>query len=56
MLKSGVIRKFVAIPDYSEIGEGVTATSWSSFTNDESVSEEGRRSRSAESRACSRFR
>jgi len=40
MLKSGIIRKFAAIPDFSKIGEAVTAYVLVSFTNDESVSQE----------------
>jgi len=40
LLSSGVIRKFVAIPDYSKLGEGVTAYVLVSFTNDEDVSQE----------------
>jgi DNA-binding Lrp family transcriptional regulator len=40
MLRSGTIRKFVAIPDYSKLGEGVTAYVLVSFTNDENVSQD----------------
>ncbi|MDG6913639.1 MAG: Lrp/AsnC family transcriptional regulator [Nitrososphaerota archaeon] len=39
LVDSGVIRKFVAIPDYSKIGKQVTALILVSFRNSENVSQ-----------------
>lgn len=41
LVDSGVIRKFVAIPDYSKIGKQVTALVLVSFRNSENVSQRG---------------
>ena len=41
MTETGVIRKFVAIPDYSKIGKPVTAYVFVTFRNDENVSQRG---------------
>lgn len=39
MIESGVIRKFVAIPDYSKIGKQVTAYVFVTFRSEEQVSQ-----------------
>jgi Lrp/AsnC family leucine-responsive transcriptional regulator len=39
MIHSGVIRKFVAIPDYSKIGKQVTAYIFVAFRSEENVSQ-----------------
>lgn len=39
MVESGVIRRFVAIPDYSKIGKSVTAYVFVAFRNEENVSQ-----------------
>jgi len=39
MIRSGVIRKFAAIPDYSKIGKQVTAYIFVSFRDEESISQ-----------------
>jgi len=39
MIRSGVIRKFAAIPDYSKIGKQVTAYIFVSFRGEESISQ-----------------
>ena len=41
MTETGVIRKFVAIPDYSKIGKPVTAYVLVTFRNGENVSQRG---------------
>lgn len=41
LVDSGVIRKFVAIPDYSKIGKPVSALVLVSFRNAENVSQRG---------------
>ena len=38
LVKSGVIRKFAALPDYSKIGQPVTAYIFISFRNEKDVS------------------
>jgi len=39
MVETGVIRKFVAVPDYSKLGKGVVAYVFVSFRNEENVSQ-----------------
>jgi len=41
MVESGVIRKFVAVPDYSKLGKRVTAYILVSFRSEENVSQRG---------------